>query len=766
MLDYRVLIHYHNQLGNYTAYNMWKWQMNKWGEEASFFQRDDFGIQGNLSYKSHHALDYAHVIVKTIDWSHQSVDYSIQLLPPHLVTEIWIIEGDKQVYYSRQAAIASPYYAKRDSHAFDMALDSKRFDQYWGYQGWLGCCFDGQTAEFKLWAPTAKKVQLVVYKNSSNNSEIWKIYELQRGKTFSKDHSENTIGIWSRVILDDLSGRAYQYQLEFESHKTLTRDPYAEATTEDGFRSVVLSPTERNPKHFQVKQGQQAIWRLENPCQAVIYEMHVRDLTKSSSSGVSKKYRGTFLGACQRGTKNRMGQATGFDYIQSLGVNVVQLQPISDRHKDYDQDGNVAYNWGYDPQNYNAPETSFSTDPTNPSQGMRDLKTMIQAYHDAGVSVVIDVVYNHSYSTYDSPFQATVPDYYYRMNPDGSFQNGTGVGNETASEHEMFRKYMIDSILYWVNEYNIDGFRFDLMGIHDIETMRQIREALDEIDPQILTYGEGWDMGTGLLPLDKAKKDNAFELPNIGFFNDTERDAIKGAEVYGGLKAGFVSGEATESIVAKAILGSNELGVYLEPKQVVNYVEAHDNYNLHDLLVELHPDDDDLTRTKRIELATAMNLLLQGMSFMELGQEFSRSKLVATGENGQIIQEDYERAMNSYNAPDTVNQVNWDLIADHQESIDYIKKIIHLKTMTKEFSYQHYEGIYQHVFVHSAHSGSGIVIFEVKDEKYYLVIFNASGQKYNIEDIGNLKFVAGNSRQVSDSFVEDLTATVFEVLEW
>lgn len=766
MLDYRVLIHYHNQLDNYAAYNMWKWQMNQWGEEASFFQRDDFGIQGNLSYKSNQALGYVHVIVKTIDWSHQSVDYSIQLLPPHLVTEIWIIEGDSQVYYSRQAAMTSPYYAKQAPHAFDMALDSKRFDQHWGYQGWLGCRYDGKKAEFKLWAPTAKKVQLVVYKNGSNRSKIWKVYDLQRGKNFSKDHSENTIGIWSRVISDDLADRAYQYQLEFEHHKTLTRDPYAEATTEDGKRSVILSPTERNPKHFQVKQGQQATWRLDNPCQAVIYEMHVRDLTKSSSSGVSKKYRGTFLGACQKGTKNRSGQATGFDYIQSLGINVVQLQPISDRHKEYDWHGNVTYNWGYDPQNYNAPETSFSTNPTKPSQGMRDLKTMIQAYHDAGISVVIDVVYNHIYSTYDSPFQATMPDYYYRMNPDGSFQNGTGVGSETASEHEMFRKYMIDSLLYWVKEYNIDGFRFDLMGIHDIETMRQIREALDEIDPKILTYGEGWDMGTGLLPLDKAKKDNAFELSNIGFFNDTERDAIKGAEVYGGLKAGFVSGEATEAIIAKAILGSNELGTYLTPNQVVNYVEAHDNYNLHDLLVELHPDDDDLTRTKRIELATAMNLLLQGMSFMELGQEFSRSKLIATGENGQTIQEDHERAMNSYNAPDTVNQVNWDLIADHQESIDYIKKIIHLKTMTKEFSYQHYEDIYQHVFVHSAHSGSGIVIFEVKDEKYYLVIFNASGQSYNIEDIGNLRLVAGNSRQVSDSFVEDLTATVFEVVEW
>ena len=760
MYNYPVLIHYHRKDEAYQSCNFSK----RPADSVEFVKEQEyFGEKFSFTQSSETPLEQ---MVFTVDKDGVSKEYPIRFNHYPLLTEVWILDGDDTVYYSENPAIASPHYKDQNPFAFDKAINSASFDHHWGYQGELGCQVSEEETSFKLWSPTATTVQVVVYESASNDAAILKTYEMQRGNSYSYSHKDNTIGVWNLTVPESLAGRAYQYQINFPHHQSLTRDPYTIATSPDGKRSAILSEKERQVEGFEVKNGTEATWRLENSCQAVVYEMHIRDLTKSETSGVAPELRGTFLGAAQTGTVNQYGQSTAFDYIKELGVNYVQLQPIADRHKEYDADGNVTYNWGYDPQNYNAPETSMSTNPNDPGQVIRDLKTMVQAYHDAGIGVIMDVVYNHTFSVVDAPFQTTVPDYYYRMNRDGTYQNGTGVGNETASEHEMFRKYMIDSLLYWVKEYNIDGFRFDLMGIHDIETMRQIREALDEIDPRILTYGEGWDMGTGLLPLDKAKKDNAFELSNIGFFNDTERDAIKGAEVYGGLKAGFVSGEATEAIIAKAILGSNELGTYLTPNQVVNYVEAHDNYNLHDLLVELHPDDDDLTRTKRIELATAMNLLLQGMSFMELGQEFSRSKLIATGENGQTIQEDHERAMNSYNAPDTVNQVDWDLIADHQESIDYIKKIIHLKTMTKEFSYQHYEDIYQHVFVHSAHSGSGIVIFEVKDEKYYLIIFNASGQSYNIEDIGNLRLVAGNSRQVSDSFVEDLTATVFEVVEW
>lgn len=565
-------------------------------------------------------------------------------------------------------------------------------------------------------------------------------------------------------VEEDLVGKTYQYQVQFPHHQTLTRDPYTIATSPDGKRSAILSHVEKQVENFEVKHGSEATWRLENPCKAVICEMHIRDLTKSPTSGVDEHLRGTFLGAAQAGTVNQYGQSTAFDYIKKLGYNYVQLQPIADRHKEYDEDGNVTYNWGYDPQNYNAPETSFSTNPDDPAQVIRDLKVMVQAYHDAGIGVIMDVVYNHTFSVVDAPFQTTVPDYYYRMNPDGTFQNGTGVGNETASEHEMFRKYMIDSLLYWVQEYNIDGFRFDLMGIHDVKTMQMIRQSLDEIDSNIILYGEGWDMGTGLTPYDKAKKDNAYQMPNIGFFNDNQRDAVKGGEVYGAIKSGFVSGAATEPILAKAILGSRELGTYTHPNQVLNYVEAHDNYNLHDLLATLHPDQSSEQIMRKVETATAMNLLMQGMAFMEIGQEFGRTKLVATGENGELTHDDRERAMNSYNAPDSVNQVNWNLINERQDSIEFIRQVIRLKTKTGAFSYSSYDEIYHHVFVHSAIEHSGCLIYEVHGKEHLLVVVNAKSEPYQFENAGNLAMLVTNSRSKEDNVLNDISLAVLSVL--
>ncbi|CIV33286.1 pullulanase [Streptococcus pneumoniae] len=628
----------------------------------------------------------------------------------------------------------------------------------------MGCRVEDNQAHFSLWSPTATEVQVVVYESAANDAPVWKTFEMKRGNSYSYNHKDNTIGVWSLDVEEDLVGKTYQYQVQFPHHQTLTRDPYTIATSPDGKRSAILSHVEKQVENFEVKHGSEATWRLENPCKAVICEMHIRDLTKSPTSGVDEHLRGTFLGAAQAGTVNQYGQSTAFDYIKKLGYNYVQLQPIADRHKEYDEDGNVTYNWGYDPQNYNAPETSFSTNPDDPAQVIRDLKVMVQAYHDAGIGVIMDVVYNHTFSVVDAPFQTTVPDYYYRMNPDGTFQNGTGVGNETASEHEMFRKYMIDSLLYWVQEYNIDGFRFDLMGIHDVKTMQMIRQSLDEIDSNIILYGEGWDMGTGLAPYDKAKKDNAYQMPNIGFFNDNQRDAVKGGEVYGAIKSGFVSGAATEPILAKAILGSRELGSYTHPNQVLNYVEAHDNYNLHDLLATLHPDQSSEQIMRKVETATAMNLLMQGMAFMEIGQEFGRTKLVATGENGELTHDDRERAMNSYNAPDSVNQVNWNLINERQDSIEFIRQVIRLKTKTGAFSYSSYDEIYHHVFVHSAIEHSGCLIYEVHGKEHLLVVVNAKSEPYQFENAGNLAMLVTNSRSKEDNVLNDISLAVLSVL--
>ena len=761
MLNYRVLIHYHNQDRDYLTYDLWQWQEGEWGQNAPFSELDYFGIQGMVVYETTKPMDHAYVIVKKSDWSSQSSDYKIELLPPHLVTEVWLVDGDDQVYYSHRAAQTSRFHHYRVPHAFDMASHAADFDRKWAYSGKLGLTYSSQESRFDLWAPIAHQVSLVLYENASNQGKVYKELSLERGRIFSENQEKNTAGVWSLTVSGDLAGLAYQYRVSFAHESYLTRDPYSIALSPDGKRSAIVDLTRTNPKGFVAESP--APWRLSNPCQAVICEMHVRDLTMSASSGLPEKLRGTFLGACQSGTKNAAGQATGFDYLKELGVNYVQLQPISDRHKDYDANGRVLYNWGYDPQNYNAPETSFSSDWSKPEQVIKDLKTMIAAYHEAGMGVILDVVYNHIYSTFDSPFQMTVPDYYYRMNANGSFQNGTGVGSETASEHIMFRKYMVDSLLYWVKEYGVDGFRFDLMGIHDVETMRIIREELDKIDPRILTYGEGWDMGTGLQPQDKAKKDNAYQLPGIGFFNDDERDAIKGAEVYGSLKAGFVSGQGTESILAKAILGSSELGSYQSPSQVLNYVEAHDNYNLHDLLLELHPEDQPEIRRKRIELATAMNLLMQGMAFMELGQEFSRTKLVATGPNGEITPADQERAMNSYNAPDRVNQVDWDILEANQESIRFIQQVIALKKTAPEFAYDNYEDIYRHVYIHAAEDNSGLLLYEITDQNHYLVVFNAGTETVALPIDDHHRLVTSNNPAASQGLVPPLTAAVYEI---
>ena len=760
MYNYPVLIHYHRKDEAYEACSFSKKTVDS--VELIKEEEEYFGAKFSLTQSSEVALE---TMTFSVEKDGISKEYPIRFNYYPLLTEVWILDGDDTVYYSENPAIASPHYKDQNPFAFDKAINSASFDHHWGYQGELGCQVSENETSFSLWAPTATSVQVVVYESASNDAPILKTFEMERGNSYSYSHKYNTIGVWSLTVPENLAGRAYHYQIDFPHHQSLTRDPYTIATSPDGKRSAIVSNQDRQVEGFEVKHGTEATWRLENPCQAVVYEMHIRDLTKSETSGVAPELRGTFLGAAQTGTVNQYGQSTAFDYIKELGVNYVQLQPIADRHKEYDADGNVTYNWGYDPQNYNAPETSMSTNPNDPGQAIRDLKAMVQAYHDAGIGVIMDVVYNHTFSTVDAPFQTTVPDYYYRMNHDGTYQNGTGVGNETASEHEMFRKYMIDSLLYWVKEYNIDGFRFDLMGIHDVKTMQMIRWAMDEVDPKIILYGEGWDMGTGLAPYDKAKKDNAYQLPNIGFFNDNQRDAVKGCEVYGSIKSGFVSGAGTEPILAKAILGSRELGSYLSPNQVLNYVEAHDNYNLHDLLKTLHPMESDKRIMKKVETATAMNLLMQGMAFMELGQEFGRTKLVATGENGELTHADRERAMNSYNAPDSVNQVNWDLINERQDSIEFVRQIIRLKTQTSAFSYPTYEEVYRHVFVHTAIENSGWIVYEIQGiEEHFLVVFNAKGASYYYENAGNLEMLVTNSRSNQENAIDDVSVAVMNIL--
>ncbi len=714
MIANTTVVHFHSKWENYFDLSLWQWQVGGLGHETYFSLFDSFGVKATLTYPAPHFLGEVGVLVMKKDWSSKTRDYHIRRHIGLEKTEVWLVDGDDTVYYSRQAAVASPYYTRHQPHAFDMGVNSKAFDREWGFDGWLGFQYHQEATDFRLWAPTAESVELILYSSTDQKASVAEVHPMFRGdKRNPGNHKENTHGVWYISLSGDYNFTAYSYRIHYRKRTFKdSRDPYTIATTADGRRSIVVSDWDLSPKGFTVRHGENAPWRLSNPNQAVICEMHIRDFSISETSGVDKDKRGKFLGACQTGTTNAFGDATAFDYIKKMGYDYVQLQPVFDHHQTILEDGSYAYNWGYDPENYNVPEASFSSNPAEPATRILELKTLIQAYHEAGIGVILDVVYNHTYSSRDSAFQLTVPDYYYRMNADGSFQDGSGCGNETASEKEMFRKYMIDSLTYWVREYGVDGFRFDLMGLHDVETMRQIRSAMDQIDPKILLYGEGWDMGTGLAPEDKAKKGNAAQLAGIGFFNDDARDAIKGAEIYGHFERGFVSGEATEDVLAKAFLGSDELNPYLTPSQVVNYVEAHDNYNLNDLMWHLHPDDDLETHQKRISLATAMNLTMQGICFMQLGQEFMRTKLYPTGEDGELTEEDKERAMNSYNAPDQVNQVNWNLVTEHSDLVEQARQLIREKQGNPIFSIEEFPKIRELVFVERAVPASGELLIQ------------------------------------------------------
>ena len=721
-MDNLLTVHFHSMHGDYSRYNMWKWLDGYWGEEAYFSREDDFGLVGQLTFPANRFIDYVNLLVKTEDWSKQTHDYRIRRFLGDAPNAIWVVEGDPTVYYSKQAALTSHSFEGRDQHAFDMALRRQEFDQKWGFQGWLGHKYEKGSTEFRLWGPLARRVQLLLFKKGSKT----KVIKMSRGTSVNKDrHEMNTHGVWSVSVPGDLDGVAYQFRVYHEeSFYQDTRDPYSIALSLNNKKSLVVNPERLVPKGYQKVTRQEANWRNANACSSVICEMHLRDFSISETSGVKKAYRGTYLGACQKGTKNAQGDVTGFDYIKRMGYNYVQLQPVFDHHKNYDKNGNLLYNWGYDPENYNVPDRQFAVDQKNPLAPILELKKMIQAYHEAGIGVIMDVVYNHTYSSYSSPFQLTVPAYYYRMHDNGSFQDGSGCGNETASEKEMYRKYMIDSLTYWAEEFGVDGFRFDLMGLHDVATMNAIRSAMDDIDPRILIYGEGWDMGIGLPVDQKAKKDNAALMPRIGFFNDNARDAVKGAEVYGQISNGYVSGAPLEDKIAKSLLGSRGFVNYLMPGQVLNYIEAHDNYNLNDLMHHLHPHDSPEDIEKRIYLANALNLTMQGMCFMQLGQEFQRSKMVATGEDGNYTEADVQRAMNSYNAPDEVNRVDWNQVTLKKELVDKIAKLIERKKTVAEFSYRSYADIYDNLYVTKADFASGIVELHISGKLDETLVFD------------------------------------------
>ncbi len=591
----------------------------------------------------------------------------------------------------------------------------------------LGANYTENHTVFKVWAPDAQKVKVKLYETGSDDEEGAKTI------TTKDMELEKSTGVWSVGISGNLKNKYYTYIITRDKKDVETADIYAKAAGVNGNRSMVVDLADTNPEGWEEDKNITAI----NQTDATVWETSVRDFSISSTSGVSEKNRGKFLAFTEKGTTVdgiEGNPSTCIDYLKNLGVKYVQIMPFYDFGSiDESKDLSEQYNWGYDPKNYNLPEGSYSSNPYKGEVRIKECKQMIKALHDAGIGVIMDVVYNHTYTADDSFFNLTVPDYYYRKNSDGSWSNGSGCGNDTASEHIMFRKYMIDSVTYWASEYHIDGFRFDLMGLHDVETMNQIRASLDKLQDgkKIIMYGEAWNLSTSAKSgTVLATQDNMQQLDErIGAFDDTIRDAIKGSG-FNLTEKGFVQNGSKKGNLKIGIAGQSKStnGWAKAPTQCVTYSSCHDNYTLYDKLVASVKGQDTEYRKRYADLV-AMNKLSaaiiftsQGIPFILSGEEFARSK---DGEG------------NSYNTTNAQNELVWSDIINYSDLVNYYKGLMEIRDTFTAFKDPSSVSANNIKFIEDL--PDGVVAYSLKNDSDNLsdaiVIFNGNSeqdQKVNI----------------------------------
>ena len=542
----------------------------------------------------------------------------------------------------------------------------------------LGLTYTPQSSTFKVWSPIAQKVTLRFYKEgvpSKKDKDLIEAVDMVKGDN----------GVWSYTAQGDKKDLFYTYQVQNTERVAMKEVPdiYAKAVGANGVRAQVVDLKETNPKGW----ADDTRPVLKAKTDAILYELHVRDATIADNSDIKDKYKGKFLGLTKTGSKYKSSNGTtvktGLDHIKELGVTHVHLLPFYDfytvdevqnaKDKDYKK-----YNWGYDPLNYNVPEGSYSTDPFDGNERIKEFKELVQTMHKSGLRVVMDVVYNHTMFGEESYFHQLVPNYYHRFTPEGKFSNASGCGNETATDKPMMRKFMLESMKYWVEEYHIDGFRIDLMGIHDIETMNIISKELHTIRPDILLYGEGWTAGDSPLPEDKRSiKKYTYKLDNIAAFSDDLRDGLKGS-VFEAKDQGFVSGKKNmeESIKFGIVAATKHPQVNYnkvnyskeawaaEPSQCINYPECHDNHTLWDRFLNSNPSDTEGDRIKMHKLAHTIVLTSQGIPFLHAGTEFLRTK---------------KGVENSFNSPDNINEIDWSRKAQYIEVFNYFKDLVALR---------------------------------------------------------------------------------------
>lgn len=601
---------------------------------------------------------------------------------------------------------------------------SQAFDDKYYYSGDdLGATYHESDTAIKLWAPTANRVVLNLYNSVDNSATPTKTVELVRGDK----------GTWATDLIGNYKGWAYDYALSFGDGTTnVTNDPYSKAVTINGIRSVIEDVNNIKPEDFNRMPA------FKNPTDAIIYETSIRDFTSDPNSGI--KDRGKFLGMIESG-KTSTGQETGLAYLKSLGITHVQIMPSFD-FASVDETKNVdnQYNWGYDPQNYDVPEGSYSTDPTNPTNRIMEMKEMINGLHKAGIRVIMDVVYNHVYNPKDQALGLTVPGYYFRYDENNNPTSASGCGNDVATTRKMTRKYIVDSVKYWATNYNIDGFRFDIMSLLDTDTMNDVRKALDEIDPGIITYGEGWDMNSYTKDVGTSQP-NAGKVPDIGFFSDDMRNSVKGEEGNSG-SWGLVLGNGQElnyktnvSRFWDSMFGGQWLDKdawephpYVKPSQVINYVACHDGHTLYDYLKSKLPNASEAEIIKRVNLANSMVMFAEGVPFYHSGQEAMRSK---------------QGNENSYDAPISINQIDWDQIAKNNSTVEYFKKIAKLRSQLNVLHLNNYYEINKDMKgISNGYEVPGVFAFEYNENgKKFIILFNVKNEnvEWNKNDFSNSK---------------------------
>ncbi len=600
--------------------------------------------------------------------------------------------------------------------AMNAADSDSRYASWPDYQGDdLELMVDNAGTHFTLWSPEAKAAEVLLYPTDRNSAPV---------DTLHMTKGEN--GTWRASVPQKLLGKFYTFRVD-AGHGFMAETPgiWAKAVGTNGRRAAIIDMSATDPEGWSNDRGPQTAAITD----AVIYEMHHRDFSIHPSSGIVHK--GKFLAMTENGTSNDSGAPTGLDHLRELGITHVHILPSYD-YNSVDEANLPAneYNWGYDPYNYNAPEGSYSTDPSDPSVRIREMKEMVKALHDAGIGVIMDVVYNHTANNDDSNFSLTAPGYFYRHRPDGSYSDASGCGNETASERRMMSDFIVNSVKYWAKEFHIDGFRFDLMGIHDIETMNRVARELKEINPSIFVYGEGWTAGDSPLPAEKrALKENVARMTGIAVFSDDLRDAVKG-HYSNAADRGFATGKpGNEETVKIGIVaatahpqvdyskGNNSRFAYASaPTQIINYVSCHDDLSLTDKLAASMPDASEADRQRAARLAQTIVFTSQGTPFMFAGEEVFRNK---------------KGIHNTYRSPDSVNAIDWNLKTSNAEQFNYYRELIRLRNGHPAFRMTTAEDIARNLVFDSIASPN-VISYSLKNNangdsfKEIKIVFNGS----------------------------------------